>query len=89
MRTEPAMERLGINNNARARRQLEKEGKRRHSKEQKNMRRCEKKNTNGGFDGDCLDADIRLAVYYGIKRMEELLPANPAKAYVSGVFLLK
>ena len=53
------------------------------------MRRCEKKNTNGGFDGDCLDADIRLAVYDGIKRMEELLPANPAKAYVSGVFLLK
>ena len=53
------------------------------------MRRCEKKNTNGGFDGDCLDADIRLAVYYGIKRMEELLPANPAKAYVSGEFLLK
>jgi len=82
------MESLGINNNARARRQLEKEGK--GGKEQKkNMRRCEKKNTNGGFDGDCLDADIRLAVYYGMKRMEELLPANPTKAYVSGVFLLK
>ena len=55
----------------------------------KNMRICEKKNTNSGLDGDYLDADIRLAVYYGIKRMEELLPANPAKAYVSGVFLLK
>ena len=87
MRTEPAMESLGINNNARARRQLEKKEK--EVKNKKNMRRCEKKNTNGGFDGDCLDADIRLAVYYGIKRMEELLPANPAKAYVSGVFLLK
>ena len=53
------------------------------------MRICEKKNTNSGLDGDYLGADIRLAVYYGIKRMEELLPANPAKAYVSGVFLLK
>ena len=53
------------------------------------MRICEKKSTNGEVDGDCLDADIRLAVYYGIKRMEELLPANPTKAYVSGVFLLK
>ena len=88
MRTEPAMESLGINNNARARRQLEKKGKR-EVKNKKSIRRCEKKNTNGGFDGDCLDADIRLAVYDGIKRMEELLPANPAKAYVSGVFLLK
>ena len=53
------------------------------------MRICEKKNTNSGLDGDCLGADIRLAVYYGIKRMEELLPANPAKAYISWVFLLK
>ena len=55
----------------------------------KNMRICEKKNTNSGLDGDCHGADIRLAVYYGMKRMEELLPANPTKAYVSGVFLLK
>ena len=27
--------------------------------------------------------------YYDRKRMEELLPANPAKAYISWVFLLK
>ena len=35
-----------------------------------------------------LKRTARLAVHYGIRRMEELLPAHLAKAYVSGVFLL-